>query len=150
MSIIRKVETAQVSDDLTFVLSDNTVDRYGDVIEAAGWDLRWFQRNNIALFGHDSNFPIGTWEDVRVEGNKLMGKLKLAAEGTSARIDELRRLVEQGILKAVSVGFKPVESRADPARRRPLQEAGTARNLSGECSRQPRSSGCRQVAARIP
>ena len=38
MSIIRKVETAQVSDDLTFVLSDDTVDRYGDVIEAAGWD----------------------------------------------------------------------------------------------------------------
>lgn len=117
MSIIRKVETAQVSDDLTFVLSDNTVDRYGDVIEAAGWDLRWFQRNNIALFGHDSNFPIGTWEDVRVEGNKLMGKLKLAAEGTSARIDELRRLVEQGILKAVSVGFKPVESE-------PIQRGG--------------------------
>ena len=117
MSIIRKVETAQVSDDLTFVLSDNTVDRYGDVIEATGWDLRWFQRNNIALFGHDSNFPIGTWEDVRVEGNKLMGKLKLAAEGTSARIDELRRLVEQGILKAVSVGFKPVESE-------PIQRGG--------------------------
>ena len=117
MSIIRKVETAQVSDDLTFVLSDDTVDRYGDVIEAAGWDLRWFQRNNIALFGHDSNFPIGTWEEVRVEGNKLMGKLKLAAEGTSARIDELRRLVEQGILKAVSVGFKPVESE-------PIQRGG--------------------------
>lgn len=117
MSIIRKVETAQVSDDLTFVLSDDTVDRYGDVIEAAGWDLRWFQRNNIALFGHDSNFPIGTWEDVRVEGNKLMGKLKLAAEGTSDRIDELRRLVQQGILKAVSVGFKPVESE-------PIQRGG--------------------------
>ncbi|MBU0367985.1 hypothetical protein, partial [Acinetobacter baumannii] len=60
MSIIRKVETAEVSDDLTFVLSDATVDRYGDVIEAEGWDLRWFKRNPIALFGHSGDFPIGT------------------------------------------------------------------------------------------
>ena len=110
MSIIRKVETVEVSDDLTFVLSDATVDRYGDVIEAEGWDLRWFKRNPIALFGHSGDFPIGTWEDVRVEGGKLIGKLKLAAEGTSPRIDELRRLVQQKVLKAVSVGFKPVES----------------------------------------
>lgn len=110
MSIIRKVDTVQVSDDLTFVLSDATVDRYGDTIEADGWDLRWFKQNPIALFGHDGSFPIGTWDDIRVEGGKLLARLKLAAEGTSPRIDELRRLVQQGILKAVSVGFKPVES----------------------------------------
>lgn len=110
MSMIHKAVTAEVSDDLTFVLSDATVDRYGDVIEAEGWDLRWFKRNPIALFGHSSDFPIGTWTDVRVEGGKLLGRLELAAEGTSARIDELRRLVAQKVLRAVSVGFKPVES----------------------------------------
>ena len=125
MSIIRKVETVEVSDDLTFVLSDATVDRYGDVIEAEGWDLRWFKRNPIALFGHSGDFPIGTWEDVRVEGGKLIGKLKLAAEGTSPRIDELRRLVQQKILKAVSVGFKPVESE-------PMGQRGGVRYLKQE------------------
>lgn len=125
MSIIRKVETAEVSDDLTFVLSDATVDRYGDVIEAEGWDLRWFKRNPIALFGHSGDFPIGTWEDVRVEGGKLIGKLKLAAEGTSPRIDELRRLVQQKVLKAVSVGFKPVESE-------PMGQRGGVRYLKQE------------------
>lgn len=110
MSMIHKAVTAEVSDDLTFVLSDATVDRYGDVIDPEGWDLRWFKRNPIALFGHSSDFPIGTWTDVRVEGGKLLGRLELAAEGTSARIDELRRLVAQKVLRAVSVGFKPVES----------------------------------------
>ena len=125
MSIIRKVETVEVSDDLTFVLSDATVDRYGDVIEAEGWDLRWFKRNPIALFGHSGDFPIGTWEDVRVEGGKLIGKLKLAAEGTSPRIDELRRLVQQKVLKAVSVGFKPVESE-------PMGQRGGVRYLKQE------------------
>ncbi|WP_210526370.1 HK97 family phage prohead protease [Rubellimicrobium arenae] len=109
MTIVRKTETAEVSDDLTFVLSDGTVDRYGDVIEPEGWDLRWFKRNPIALFGHDNAFPIGNWANVRIESGKLLGQLKLADEGTSDRIDELIRLVRQKILKAVSVGFKPIE-----------------------------------------
>ena len=109
MAIVKKVGAVEVSDDLEFVLSDATPDRYGDVVEAKGWDLTWFKQNPIALFGHDNAFPIGRWEDVRVEGGKLLGKLKMAAPGTSARIDELRSLVEQKILRAVSVGFKPVE-----------------------------------------
>ncbi|HYD66188.1 phage major capsid protein [Azospirillum sp.] len=95
---------------LEFVLSDETVDRYGDIIMAAGWVLTNFKKNPIALFGHSNGFPIGTWTDVRVEGNKLVAKLKLAARGTSARIDELISLVEQGVLRAVSVGFIPIKS----------------------------------------
>lgn len=94
---------------LEFVLSDETLDRYGDVIEAEGWVLTNFRRNPIALFGHNSSFPIGTWTNIRVEGGKLLARLKLAAKGTSARIDELISLVEQGILRAVSVGFRPLE-----------------------------------------
>ena len=109
MSIVRKAATAEV-DGLEFVLSDETTDRMGDVIVASGWDLKWFRKNPIALFGHDSSFPIGTWADVRVEGRKLRGRLDFAKEGTSDRIDELRRLVEQGVLKSVSVGFQPMEA----------------------------------------
>ena len=95
--------------DLEFILSDDTVDRLGDVIDPEGWQLKNFKKNPIALFGHMSSAPIGIWTNVRVEGNKLLGKLKLAARGTSARIDELISLVEQGILRAVSVGFQPLE-----------------------------------------
>lgn len=93
------------SDPYTFVLSDETVDRMGDVIRAKGWKLGDFQKNPIALFGHQHSFPIGTWKDVKVVGKRLLGTLELAAEGTSERIDEIRRLIEQRILKAVSVGF---------------------------------------------
>ncbi|MBA4219944.1 MAG: phage major capsid protein [Methylobacterium sp.] len=107
MTIVRK--TVAAGDGLEFVLSDATVDRYGDVIEASGWVLTWFKQNPIALFSHSASFPIGRWEDVRVEGGKLLARLALAAAGTSARIDELRSLVEQGILRAVSVGFRPIE-----------------------------------------
>ena len=108
MDLIRKA-TASIGAGQDFVLSDETVDRYGDIVEAAGWELKQFKRNPIALFGHDSHAPIGTWENVRVEGKRLLGRLKFAAAGTSARIDELRSLVEQGVLRAVSVGFRTLE-----------------------------------------
>jgi HK97 family phage major capsid protein/HK97 family phage prohead protease len=109
MNMVRKAATVSV-DGLEFVLSDATVDRYGDIVEPGGWDLRAFKKNPIALFGHSSGFPIGKWADVRVDGGKLKGRLEFASEGTSDRIDELRRLVEQGILRAVSVGFRPIEA----------------------------------------
>jgi HK97 family phage prohead protease len=101
---------ASNGDGLEFVLSDATVDRYGDIVDPAGWDLRNFKKNPIALFGHNSNFPIGKWTELRVEGGKLLGKLNLAKRGTSYRLDELIGLVEQGILRAVSVGFRPLKS----------------------------------------
>ena len=40
---------------MEFVLSDESVDRMGDIISAAGWDLKNFQKNPIALFGHTSS-----------------------------------------------------------------------------------------------
>jgi HK97 family phage major capsid protein/HK97 family phage prohead protease len=108
MQMVRKT-VAKAGDGLEFVLSDATKDSYGDVVEPNGWDLKRFKSNPIALFGHSSSFPIGTWSNVRVEGGRLVAKLNLAARGTSARIDELISLVEQGILRAVSVGFKPLQ-----------------------------------------
>lgn len=101
---------ASGGDGLEFVLSDDTVDRYGDIVDPAGWVLANFKKNPIALFGHDSRFPIGTWENIRIDGNKLVARLALAAKGTSERIDELIALIEQRILRAVSVGFRPIDS----------------------------------------
>lgn len=101
---------ASNGDGLEFVLSDATVDRYGDIVDPSGWMLANFRKNPIALFGHSGGFPIGTWSNIRVEGEKLIGRLNLAAKGTSARLDEIISLVEQGILRAVSVGFRPLKS----------------------------------------
>ncbi len=100
------------SDDnpLEFVLSDESVDRMGDVIRAGGWDLKQFKSNPIALLGHDHSSIIGVWENVRVEGKRLLGSLKLAKEGTSDLVDTVRSLIDQRILKSVSVGFQPIEA----------------------------------------
>lgn len=108
-----KTHAAKVN-GLEFVLSDETPDRMDDVIMSDGWDLTNFKRNPIALFGHQSSFPIGKWKNVRVVDKELRGVLELAPEGTSDRIDEIRRLIDADILRAVSVGFKPKESKPRP------------------------------------
>lgn len=101
-----KAGSQSATDPMEFVLSSDTPDRVGDVIEQSGWKLTQFRKNPVALFGHSHSFPIGTWKSVRVEGKRLLGKLQLADAGTSDRIDEVRSLLEQRILKAVSVGFR--------------------------------------------
>src|SRR6185436_5018504 len=103
-----KTHTSEV-EDFEFILSDESVDRMGDIIMLDGWKLAAFKRNPIALFGHSSAFPIGTWKNIRIEGDALRARLEMAPEGTSARIDEIRRLVAAKILRATSVGFRPIK-----------------------------------------
>ena len=106
-----KTHAAEVQ-GMEFCLSDESVDRMGDVISAAGWDTSNFLKNPVALFQHNSSWPIGRWADLRVDGTALKGKLVMAPEGTSPRIDEIRRLIDAGILRAVSVGFRCLERQA--------------------------------------
>ena len=91
-------------------MSDASVDRYGDVVEAQGWDIQNFKRHPIALFNHDINQPIGLWENVRVEKGALRGRLKLAPQGSSQRLAEMHTLFDAGVLKATSVGFRKLEA----------------------------------------
>jgi HK97 family phage prohead protease len=107
--IVRKLNTGKVAGGLSFVLSDATVDRYGDIIEPTGWQLDNFRRNPVALFGHQASFPIGTWSNVRVDKGQLLGDLEPAEPGTSPRVDEIISLVRQDVLRATSVGFLGLE-----------------------------------------
>lgn len=109
MQPVRK-STAQPAGEnpLTFVMSDATVDRMGDVIEQSGWVLRNFKANPQCLFGHDSEMPIGEWKNVRVEGGKLMGELVFGPEGVCPVTDKMRAFVAAGMMRAVSVGFRPL------------------------------------------
>ncbi len=106
--VVHKTHASKV-EGMEFVMSDETPDRMDDIIMSDGWDLEHFKKNPIALFGHRSDFPIGKWSNLRVDNKQLKGKLELAPAGTSERIDEIRKLIEAGILKAVSVGFRPKE-----------------------------------------
>jgi len=105
----QKKERTSEGTGFEFILSDDTPDRMGDIIEVDGWDTKNFERNPIALFNHNKDAPIGRWTNVRKQKKQLRATLELAHQGTSPRIDEIRSLIDQGILRAVSVGFLPKE-----------------------------------------
>lgn len=93
-----------------FCFSDGSVDRVGDRIMASGWDLAQFRRNAVALFAHDANSPpIGRATDVRVEGDRLMGTIEFMSADLYPFADTVYEMVRQGYLRAVSVGFLPIE-----------------------------------------
>jgi HK97 family phage prohead protease len=127
---ITKATVAHVR-NFEFTLSDETPDRYGDVVSAGGWELDNFRKNPIALFGHDYHFPIGRWLDLHVENKALRGHLELAPKGSSARIDEIRSLIDADILRAVSVGFRPTVS-PEPLKDGKGEDTGGVRFLRQE------------------
>ena len=100
----------------TFVASDETVDRYGDVVSAKGWDLANFRRNPVFLWMHSQYQPIGRVKKIGVEGDKLMATVKFFDPGDSKMADDLWKLVKKRHLRAVSVGFTAEEKNIEPIR----------------------------------
>src|SRR6476660_9237056 len=107
--VIRKTAAGKQQKSLTYVLSDATIDHYGDTINPHGWEVKWFKQNPIALFNHNPNMPIGKWRNVRTESDQLVADLEPVQRGTSHRLDEIISLIEQDILRATSVGFRSLE-----------------------------------------
>ena len=117
METVYKQANVEEAGDRTFkfIASDETPDSYGDVVKASGWDLKRYKSNPIVLFNHNASMPVGFSPSTKVEGTKLVATIKLADEGTSAFIDTLYKLLQQKIVRDVSVGFRLT---ADPAIRR--------------------------------
>ncbi len=112
-NIEAEIEIRESADGHEFVISTNAVDRHGTVINSEGWDLTKFRANPIMAYQHNTHSSdpddiIGTW-DVRIEGGKLIGKPNYEPAELNAKADKIRRKVEHGTIRAVSVGFIPQE-----------------------------------------
>src|SRR5690606_22273116 len=92
-----------------FVMTDETTDSYGDTVRAKGADLTRFESNPICLLNHRSDLILGNWSDVQKKPTRIEGRATLAAEGTPPHIDMAYGLLEQGILRAASIGFMPTK-----------------------------------------
>lgn len=104
----------------SFVFSDESVDRYGDVISARGWDLSNFNKNPIALFGHDAGSVgnvVGKAKNVRVEGPRLVGDIEFMDGATNPNAEAVFQMVKGGWLNTVSVGFLPLDWEASKERK---------------------------------
>lgn len=92
----------------TFVASTEAIDSHGDIVDQASWQLDHFKANPIVLYGHNSReLPIGKATDIAVKNGQLETTIKFASAEANPRAEEVWRLIQEGILKAVSVGFLP-------------------------------------------
>jgi len=92
-----------------FVASDESVDRYGDIIRASGWQLDAYRKNPVLLFGHNSReLPVGKVDPIAVEGTRLIAHAEFTPEGMNPFADVLFNLVDAGFVRATSVGFLPL------------------------------------------
>jgi HK97 family phage prohead protease len=100
------------------ILSNETVDRYGDTIKASGWDLAAYRRNPVLQWAHDSSIPaIGRVTNLRTTSRDLRSSLVFAPRDVYPLADTIFNLVKGKFLSAVSVGFAPIK--AAPSKARP-------------------------------
>lgn len=108
------LELEKASDGgLVAVASTNSIDRHGEVVDNNGWDLKAYKKNPLILWAHDHSIPaIGLSAKTWVEGTGKKAKLmiKPVFHDVTEQAKALKTLVDMGVLKALSVGFKPLES----------------------------------------
>jgi HK97 family phage prohead protease len=112
MEVLHKLIDCEVKklNDLTyeFIASTEDIDRDGEVIEVAGWDLKNFKKNPVITFAHDyRSLPVGKSTKVWVADKQLRNYVEFPAEGVYPFADTVRRLVDGGFLRTESVGFRP-------------------------------------------
>ena len=91
---------------MTFVVSSEEVDRHGDVVSAAGWQLAAYRQNPVFLWAHDYTRPvIGRAAAVWPEPGLLLARMEFAPTDFAAEVAALYR---SGYQQGVSVGFKPL------------------------------------------
>lgn len=97
-----------------FVITSGDIDRQGEIVDPNGWDFGPYMANPVILDSH----RYGSISDIvgravsapRREGDTWTVEMEFA----DTPMGELaRRLVEQGMLKAVSVGFRSLQRRPE-------------------------------------
>jgi HK97 family phage prohead protease len=86
------------------VVSSETVDGHGEIIDQATWNLGRFLKNPIVLWQHDQSEPIGHASEVRLANGKLTARITF---GRTTRGEEALTLFADKTLRAFSVGFVP-------------------------------------------
>ena len=102
------------------VISNSSLNDYGSRVLTAGIDVKQFERNPILLWMHnrpwrgtnDGVLPIGRIENLRVDGDNLIGTPVFDESDEFAK--KIQAKWEGGFLKMVSAGLDVIEFSEDP------------------------------------
>jgi HK97 family phage prohead protease len=97
---------------MDFIASDNTIDRYGEVIEPAGWMLENFRANPVIPDCHDYSSIgkiLGKATSITVADGKLVNRVEFCLDNPMGSL--AYKMAKGGFIKSQSVGFIPLEWR---------------------------------------
>lgn len=92
---------------MTIVASDETLDRYGEVVPLEAWDLRNFKKNPVLLVDHDYRMSaiVGRAKNLKVGDKQFTFEPEF--HNITQLAVEVQKMVEEGFAPTVSVGFLP-------------------------------------------
>lgn len=93
--------------NITFVVSDESVNSYGMVTLTAGIDTSRFEQNPVMFYMHERATIVGRWENIRKEDDKLLADAVF--DDTTPIGKQVKDQVEKGFLRAASIGIEIVE-----------------------------------------
>lgn len=107
---LANIKEAGDSGKFEVIASSESVDRQGEIVLQEGIDIKNYMNNPVILFGHDYwSLPIGKATEIVRQAGKTVVRGVFASAEANPLAQQVRKLYEEGILKAVSIGFIPLE-----------------------------------------
>lgn len=95
---------------MEFIASDETLDRYDEVIKVDGWQLDNFRANPVIPDCHDYSSIgkiLGRAKSIEVRDGKLINQVEFCMENPMGSL--AYKMAKGGFIKSQSVGFIPLE-----------------------------------------
>jgi uncharacterized protein len=100
----------QSEERYAWTLSTFDLDRYGERIDPQGWDFTQYLKNPVVEWAHNFMIPaIGKIEGLAVDGDGLHGLVYFNDKAYDPFGWGIGQRVKAGVIRAGSVGFKPIE-----------------------------------------
>ena len=104
------VDAAKKDGIYRFTITTNNVNRNGRSINIAGLSTENYELNGVVLYGHDDfGLPIGRMVSLTKKVKSIDAALEF--DVADPRAAEVKGKVDRGFMRAVSIGFLPLETR---------------------------------------
>lgn len=95
---------------MDFIATDETVDRYNEVIQLAGWQLDNYRMNPVVVDSHDYSSIariLGNSPEVEIKDGRMRNRVRFALDNPLGAM--AYKMAKAGFIKSQSVGFIPME-----------------------------------------
>lgn len=102
----------------SFIVSDESINKYGTRVLTTGIDLSEFRKNPVLFWNHKrdedgifgasakNHYPIGRWENIRMDGENLKADAVLDMNDATGK--KVAQKLKDGFLNAASIGIAVV------------------------------------------